>query len=239
MATKTLREPSYSRDLGFRRDREISSTPGLFRELQLRWLEQGDTAARDRLFVHLMDFACNPDSIRRQVKGYRLAWDDVRQEMTFAVMKTINEWSPDGGASPTTYLFWQRRARMQRMDSHSQLTERAIRRHQRKMASDWKEPVASSSPDPLEHIASPDNVEEQARDFSLRAMITEAVDSTKIASRRPELVTAILGRAMSEDPRSLREIAESNGLSGERVRQLQDQLFSRLRVKLTAMGVAA
>lgn len=211
----------------------LNHHPTFSREEELevsRKARKGSQRDIDRMVKHnigLVLVICKP-----WIAQYPMHSDDIMQEGFFGLLKAIEKYEPDRGIKFSTYAAWWIRAYLQRFIFEYGTTIRSVRATKTLPAGtatvfSLDAPVKDDSDDTFLDLLEDESpsIEEGMLQQSRVLAVRKALKKLRL---KPVAKDILKNRIMGDEPDTLTTIGNRHKLSGERVRQLEQELKEKI-----------
>jgi RNA polymerase sigma factor (sigma-70 family) len=218
------------------------------------WKENKDEAARDAIISAHMRMCY---ALAARWTNNETHIEDLAQEGFFGLLHALDKFDPEKGKRFGPYARWWAKTSVEQALSKVMLSvEMPARVYRRARLAEkpegqedvpWEARVASNGEIPLDaqmaegedtlmDIISDEkpNPEQDTMASSRLRAIKTAIEKALSESMTPREAEVLRRRDLSENPETLEVIAESMGVSRERIRQIQNSALSKLRRRLIA-----
>lgn len=213
---------------------EVASYKPLSRDEELelwrKYKYDGDVGARDRLISSNLKFVA---SIAKQYQGRGLSYADLIAEGNIGLIKALDKFDGERGYKIISYSVWWIRQTILEA-----LTKRNTSDNE-DLPCDYEKPIATDDDDYTSGMGD-DNFINDGLDDNKEAEQSEAIKFLMeyLNQRERNIITKYYGLDGNK-PKTLEEIGMEYGLTKERIRQIKNTSFKKMRSVALATGMTA
>ena len=197
-------------------------------ELWSRYKYDGDIDARNRLIAANLKFVA---SIAKQYQGRGLSYADLIAEGNVGLIKALDKFDGERGFKVISYSVWWIR------QSILEALEKRNTSDNEDLPMDYEKQMPNDDYSPQDDIA-PDNFINDGLDGSREKERSEAIQFLMdyLNQREKNIITKYYGLDGNK-PKTLEEIGMEYGLTKERIRQIKNTSFKKMRSVALATGM--
>ena len=212
--------------------KDVASTSPLTRDEELElWRDykyNGNVASRDRLVVANLRFVAN---VARQYQGRGLSYSDLIAEGNLGLLRAIDKFDGERGYKVISYAVWWIK------QSILEALEKRNASNDEDLPLDYEKPLDTDNDDYSIKI-NDDNYINDGSDANTEKEREAAINFLMdyLNKRERNIITKYYGLDGNK-PKTLEEIGFEYGLTKERIRQIKNQSFKKMRSVALATGM--
>ncbi len=197
-------------------------------ELWRKYKYNGDMGARDKLISSNLKFVA---SVAKQYQGRGLSYADLIAEGNIGLMKALDKFDGERGYKIISYsVWWIRQTILEALEKRNTSDNEDL-------PNDYEKPLATDDDDYKTEM-SDDNFLNDGTEADKEKEQTEAINLLMeyLNQRERNIITKYYGLDGNK-PKTLEEIGMEYGLTKERIRQIKNTSFKKMRSVALATGM--